>query len=153
VTLGDELEFVRNYLSLEQLRLGDRLRIVENVDPDALDCILPSLTLQPLVENAIKYGIAPRTAGGTIGIGASFRDNMLVLEVSDDGQGAASDIAHSAPGVGLRAVRQRLETRYPQAALLAVATAPGHGFVVHIELPAHTASASAAPLLARGAFV
>jgi two-component system LytT family sensor kinase len=151
VTLGDELEFVRNYLSLEQLRLGHRLRIVENVDPDALDCILPSLTLQPLVENAIKYGIAPRTAGGTVGISASFRDDTLLLEVSDDGQGAAADIAHSATGVGLRAVRQRLETRYPQGAHLAVTTAPGQGFVVQIDLPAHTASAT--PLLARGAFV
>jgi sensor histidine kinase YesM len=99
--------------------------------------VLPSLTLQPLVENAIKYGIAPRVRGGTLEIVARFDDEALVLEVRDDGAGASSDILDSAAGVGLRAVRQRLETRYPRRADFAVTTAPGEGFVVRVTLPAH----------------
>ena len=78
VTLGDELQFVRNYLSLEKLRLGDRLRVVEQIDPEALDCLLPSLTLQPLVENAIKYGIAPTRAGGRCELGGAVSGYVAV---------------------------------------------------------------------------
>src|SRR5439155_20533144 len=89
VSLGEELAFVRTYLALEQLRLGDRLHVVEEVDPDACDCVLPSLTLQPLVENAIKHGIAPRAAGGTLTLRASLDGELLVVEVKDDGSGAS----------------------------------------------------------------
>jgi sensor histidine kinase YesM len=149
VTLADEMHFVRNYLALEQLRLGDRLRVVEHLDADALDCVLPSLTLQPLVENAIKYGIAPRARGGTLELSASVDDESLTLEVRDDGPGAASDVIDSAGGVGLRAVRQRLETRYDGHASLSIATAPGEGFSARVSLPAHTSSELAAsPALA-----
>ncbi|MFI5230248.1 MAG: sensor histidine kinase, partial [Gemmatimonadales bacterium] len=135
--------FVRNYLSLEQLRLGDRLRVVERIDPDALDCALPSLTMQPLVENAIKYGVAPRAGGGTITIGAACAadGSVLELDVADDGPGARVDVLDTAAGVGLRAVRQRLDTRYPTRATFSVTTEPGHGFAVRLTLPAHTLSA------------
>jgi signal transduction histidine kinase len=142
VTLADELQFVRNYLSLEQLRLGDRLRVIENIDEDATDCVLPSLTLQPLVENAIKYGVAPRARGGSIEIVALLQGESLVLEVRDDGPGARSDIVESATGVGLRAVRQRLETRYPGHAGFSVTTAPGEGFVARVSLPAYSGKES-----------
>lgn len=138
VTLADELQFVRNYLALEQLRLGDRLRVVERIEPDALDCMLPSLTLQPLVENAIKYAIAPRAAGGSLEIVASFAGDALRLEVRDDGPGAQTDIIESAAGVGLRAVRQRLETRFEGRASFDVVTAPGHGFAARVALPSNT---------------
>ena len=141
VTLGDEMQFVRNYLSLEQLRLGDRLTVVERIDPESLDCVLPSLTLQPLVENAIKYGIAPRARGGSLEIGAFFQGQTLVLEVRDDGPGAPTDILESASGMGLRAVRQRLETRYAKHASFAVTTAPGEGFIVRATLPVHASLA------------
>ncbi|HWH50638.1 MAG TPA: histidine kinase [Gemmatimonadaceae bacterium] len=146
VTLGDELEFLRNYLALEQLRFGDRLRVVERIDPDALDCALPSLTMQPLVENAIKYGVAPRAGGGTITIGAACAAEgvVLALDVVDDGPGARPDALDAASGVGLRAVRQRLDTRYPAQSTFSVITAPGQGFAVHLTLPAHTLSAALA---------
>jgi sensor histidine kinase YesM len=137
VTLADEMEFVHNYLSLEQLRLGDRLEVEENIDPETLDCVLPSLTLQPLVENAIKYGIAPIARGGTLHLIAFFDDESLVLEVRDDGPGAPANILDTASGVGLRAVRQRLETRYMKHASFGVTTAPGEGFAVRVRLPAH----------------
>jgi sensor histidine kinase YesM len=139
VTLGDELDFVRTYLTLEHLRLGDRLRVTESIDPDALEMVLPSLTLQPLVENAIKYGIAPRAAGGTLAIRAAFTpDGALDLEVADDGPGAHPGIMESPKGVGLRAVRQRIETRYAGRGAFNVVTAPGQGFVVRVTLPSHT---------------
>ena len=137
VTLADEMQFVRNYLSLEQLRLGHRLEVDERIDPETLDCVLPSLTLQPLVENAIKYGIAPIARGGTLRVIAFFDDESLVLEVQDDGPGAPANILDTASGVGLRAVRQRLETRYANYSSFGVTTAPGEGFAVRVRLPAH----------------
>lgn len=142
VSLADEMDFVNDYLALEQLRLGDRLHVVERIDPDALDCVLPSLTLQPLIENAIKYGIAPRAQGGTIEIVASFAGDTLELEVRDDGPGARTDILDAPSGVGLRAVRQRLETRYAGRSRFHVTTAPGEGFIVRLAVPAHTGAAT-----------
>jgi sensor histidine kinase YesM len=152
VTLGDELRFVHDYLSLEQLRLGDRLCVVERVDSDALDCVLPSLTLQPLVENAIRYGIAPRAQGGSVEITAALDGDRLVLAVRDDGPGARSDVVESAAGLGLRAVRQRLEVRYGDGERpgFTVTTAEGAGFDVRISLPARSAAhptVTAAPSL------
>jgi signal transduction histidine kinase len=135
VPLGDELQFVRDYLALEQLRLGDRLRITETVDPESLDCIVPSLTLQPLVENAIKHAVAPRSAGGTIAIEAKLEGNRLVMEVRDDGPGADLAALDHAEGMGLRAVRQRIRTRYDEAARFVVTTTPGEGFSVRVEIP------------------
>jgi two-component system LytT family sensor kinase len=141
VTLSEELEFVRNFLALEQLRLGERLRYVERLDPEACDCIIPSLTLQPLVENAVKYAIAPSVAGGTIVVSSSLENSSLVLEVSDDGNGGEGAWDGGAGfGVGLRAVRQRLETRFPGASSFRISTAPGKGFSVRLSLPAETSS-------------
>jgi sensor histidine kinase YesM len=137
VTLAEELRFVRDYLSLEQLRLGDRLRVVEHIDPEALDCVIPSLTLQPLVENAIKHAVAPRTQGGTIELVAALEGESLVLEVRDDGPGANSAEVEAAKGMGLRAVRQRLDTRYGKATAFLVTTAPREGFAVRASIPAH----------------
>ncbi len=140
VQLADEIEFVRNFLALEQLRLTDRLRVVEQISPDTLDCVIPSLTLQPLVENAVKYAVAPRVAGGTITISSYLDGSSLVLQVSDDGPGV-SDSASSGSGVGLRAVRQRLETRYPGENTFQIRTAPGSGFTVRLSLPARSGAA------------
>lgn len=140
VTLAKELEFVRNFLALEQLRLGVRLRYVERLDPEACDCIIPSLTLQPLVENAVKYAIATSVEGGTIVVSSSLENSSLVLEVSDDGPGDGGVWENGGFGVGLRAVRQRLETRFPGASSFRISTAPGKGFSVRLSLPAETSS-------------
>jgi LytS/YehU family sensor histidine kinase len=144
VQLADEMEFVRNFLSLEQLRLGDRLRVIEDVSADALDCVIPSLTLQPLVENAVKYAVAPRTSGGTIEIKASLHDSSLVLEVIDDGPGAGNGV-EAGSGVGLRAVRQRLEARYPNASSFEARSRDGGGFAVRLMLPAIAGQRKAGP--------
>lgn len=137
VTLAEELGFVRDYLALEQLRLGDRLNVVEQIDFESLDCVIPSLTLQPIVENAIKHAISPRASGGTITIGAALEDDQLILVIADDGPGAVEEGVRAAQGLGLRVGRQRLETRYPKVGHFTVTTAPGAGFTVTLTLPAN----------------
>jgi sensor histidine kinase YesM len=137
VRLEDELAFVDTYLALEALRLGDRLRIERRIDPDALDCAIPALTVQPLVENAIKHAVAPRAAGGTLTIAAGVAaDGKLWIEVRDDGPGADPRAVDASRGMGLRLVRQRLETRYPGDTGFEVVTAPGAGFAVRLRGPA-----------------
>ncbi|MGQ0648275.1 MAG: sensor histidine kinase [Gemmatimonadaceae bacterium] len=140
VPLGDELAFVRDYLALERVRFGDRLRVEEDVDADALDALVLSFVLQPLVENAIRHGLAPLARPVTLRISAHLDADRLSLEVSDDGAGSNPRAPEESKGVGLRAVRQRLRTRYGALASLRVTTAPGEGCRVHVDVPA-TASA------------
>lgn len=147
VLLSDELAFVDDYLALEAIRFGERLRIERDVSEEALGCSVPSFALQPLVENAIKHAIAPRAQGGTLSLHGHREGNVLVLEVRDDGPGRAElpvnptgDVsATSAPrsfGIGLDALRQRLQALYGGAASLSVQSAPGAGFTVSMRLPA-----------------
>lgn len=138
VTVAEELEFVRAYLAIEQLRLGDRLRCEENIDPEALECAVLAFTLQPLVENAVRHGIVANANGGTVRISATVDDAQLRLEVSDDGAGAQAGLLREhgdERGVGLRAVSQRLNTRYGTSAALRIDTAPGQGFRATITMP------------------
>lgn len=138
VPLEEELGFVRTYLALERLRLGDRLQVEEEIDPDALECLVLGFSLQPLVENAIRHGIAPRSGRTTLRIAAHLEGDQLVLEVADDGSGADGPAVAEASGVGLSAVRQRLETRWGNQARLEIVTAPRSGFLVRLVLPAVT---------------
>jgi hypothetical protein len=147
VTLRDELDFVRDYLALEALRLGPRLQVQWLLDDAALDEAVPPLTLQPLVENSIAHGIAPRVAGGTVQISAQRSGTGLQLFVADDGAGcdwaavqAANQRAAGRSGVGLSALRRRFEIDYAGQARLAVQTAPGAGFRVDIFIPFETAT-------------
>jgi sensor histidine kinase YesM len=91
------------------------------------------------VENAIRHGIATQPAGGTLTVSSRLENDALILTVADDGAGTDPNIVASASGVGVRAVRQRLEARFGVRARLAVRTAPGDGFIVTIQLPAHAA--------------
>jgi signal transduction histidine kinase len=152
--LADELAFVRSYLALEQLRLGDRLRASVDVDADLLDALVPTFALQPLVENAIRHAIAPHARGGSVTIAArADGTDRLRLEVGDDGPGATRDRALDASGVGLRVLGQRLQVLYGDAARFDVATGPGKGFAVTISLPlrASNASGPGVPASARSA--
>jgi len=135
VQLADELRFVRTYLALEALRYGERLRVSMDVEEDALDFVVPSLTVQPLVENAIRHAIAPRAAGGAIALSARFAADALVLTVRDDGTGdpATATTGTAGMGVGLDALRRRLGLLYgPRAHVDASSDATGFAVTVHV---------------------
>jgi hypothetical protein len=135
VPLDDELAFVDDYLALEAIRLGDRLRIVRRVDDDVRDARIPSLALQPLVENAIRHGIAPKPAGGTLTLLASRTGDTLEIVVADDGAGATPDTGPSGYGLGLDSLRKRLDATYGSRASLGIVTKPGAGFSVTVRIP------------------
>lgn len=137
VTLDAELDFVRAYLELEQLRLGERLRVEWDLDPGMGDYLLPALSLQPLVENSIKHAFNPFTRPGLLRI-ASRRDRqagVLRLSVYDDGPGATPDAVAAAPGLGIRTIGRRLELDYAGRAALTIDSRPGAGFTACVTLP------------------
>ncbi len=134
VTFRDEWRFTVEYLALEQLRLGDRLRVIDEVDPRVMGVEVPALLLQPLVENAIRHGIAPAAEGGTLTIRALLRQGRLQVEVHDDGRGDPGGGADR-PGIGLGTIRDRLKVLYDDRATLAVAAPPQGGFGVVVTLP------------------
>ena len=136
VPLDEEIQLVRDYLWIEQLRLGTRLRAELVVDDDALSCTVPSFVLQPLVENAVKHAASVRVAPTSIRVRAAREGGRLLLSVEDDGPGAIPERVERAPGAGLRLVRGRLEARYGDAGRMRVTTAPGAGFHVALALPA-----------------
>ena len=136
VPLAQEWAFVRDYLALERIRLGERLCVVEHVDPEALECVVPAFTLQPLVENAVRHAVAPRARGARVTVTLARIEGALELRVEDDGPGADRASIAGAAGLGLRVVRQRLEARYGGAGRMEVRTAPGEGFAVRVRLPA-----------------
>ncbi len=127
VPLSEELRIVRAYLDIEQLRLGDKLRTEICVAPEALDVTIPVLSIQPIVENAIKHGIAPFGSGGSVKLEAGMAEGVLRIVVKDTGRGFSEE---SSGGVGLENVRKRLELSYGGAARLAIS-----GSEVSIEIP------------------
>ncbi|MGH9842769.1 MAG: sensor histidine kinase [Blastocatellia bacterium] len=135
ISVAEEFEFLQTYLSIEQARFGKRLRVEMTVDPQIASARLPSLILQPLVENAIKHGIAPKLEGGTLRIGASGDDKVLRLTVEDNGAGWREAHAGNGHGIGLRNVRERLRTLYESSATMEISTAPGSGTRICITIP------------------
>ncbi len=137
--LAQELDFLRAYLAIERVRFGDRLKVEEHVEPGVLNAAVPTLLLQPLVENAVRHGIAPRPQGGTIRLAARSEHGRLVLEVADDGLGfdpasPRTTTPDDDGGFGLHAVRERLRAE-GMADAIAVESAPGKGTRVRITLP------------------
>ena len=133
VALSDELDFVRDYLRLEALRLGDRLRVDWQIAAGLDNEELPPLSLQPLVENAVLHGIAPQLAGGQLTIQARRERDRLLLRVADDGPGC--DGPPPQAGVGLSALQRRFELDYQGQARMTVQSRPGAGFAVELSLP------------------
>lgn len=133
VPLLEELRTARLYLEIEEARFEDRLRVRWHVDPGVHAARVPHLVLQPLVENAVRHGIAPRSAPGTVEISAERVDGTLRLEVRDDGAGCAQDAG--AAGVGLQNTRERLRHLYGARQTMEAGGAPGGGFSVRITLP------------------
>jgi two-component system, LytTR family, sensor kinase len=133
VPLSQELDFIRTYLEIEQLRFPDRLKIVFDTDPAVLDAMVPQFILQPLVENAIRHGIAPHRSAGTIRVGALARGNRLRLVVQDDGKGLPAGPRHH--GVGLSNTQARLTGLYGPAYTLDMTTPLGGGVEAAVEVP------------------
>jgi two-component system LytT family sensor kinase len=134
ITLADELTAQHQYLAIEQERFGDRLRLSEATPPELRDALVPGLILQPLIENAVKYGVARTTRPVAIEISAELRGDRLAITVQDD---AVPDIAKAPAtlGVGLANVRRRLEVLYGEAGVLTCGPRPGGGFAATVELP------------------
>lgn len=141
VTLKREMEYLDKYLEIEQVRFGERLEVRRAIHSEALDLLVPNLVLQPLVENAVRHGIAPRASGGRVDVNAQVRDGLLTIEVTDDGPGAEN----IREGVGIANTRARLEQLYGNAARLELGNAPGGGFRARVHLPAHTEPLHASP--------
>lgn len=140
VPLKDELKFVDNYLELEKLRLGERLTVNKSVAMETHDCLIPAFTVQPLVENSIKHGIAPRNIAATISLSAEKKNGSLILQVGDDGIGSELNEIDEIEGLGLNLVREQLRLKYGDDARFEIQTVPGNGFMIGIELPFRTSS-------------
>ncbi len=138
VPFKQELEFIDDYLDIEVVRFGrDKLQIRKEIDPAALDMIVPNMILQPLVENAIRHGIGPKIEGGTITIRATRRDGRLAIEVSDDGVGIPQEKRPEVldSGIGMSNVRERLKMLYGPDLNLNVESKNGQGTSIHFEIP------------------
>ena len=138
IPLSDELEFVREYLAIEQARFRDRLVVRVSADDDALACLVPPLMLQPLVENAVRHGVAGTSSNTEVTVTAAVRNDRLHLEVRDNGRGFDAASTRPGTGTGLRNTRERLDQLYKGDARFDVSSGTNGGAVVRIELPARS---------------
>lgn len=138
IPIGEELAQVRAYLTIEKARHGDKLEIIEDIAPEVERYLIPSLTVQPLVENAIKHGLQPKESGGTIRIQASVAEQDVVIDIIDDGVGMDVSARCSAAGsecIGLHNVGERLRGLYGPDYGLTLDSRPGEGTTVRLKLP------------------
>jgi two-component system LytT family sensor kinase len=136
VSLAEELDFIQRFLDIETTRFPDRLRVVLDIAPEAMRGSIPCMLLQPIVENAIEHGIAPRIDGGTITIEARAVGDKLRVIVRDDGVGLEpATPRHEGHGVGLSNVRKRLAQLYPDAHTFTLERGEPNGAVATLEIP------------------
>ena len=136
IPLKQELEFLEKYLEIELTRFHDRLKVDMDISPDTLDASVPNMILQPLVENAIKHGIAPRATGGHINIAAVRENGHLNLTVRDNGLGVPfGDLESLSEGVGLSNTRRRLRNLYGESHSFKLQNETGSGLVVDLVIP------------------
>ena len=148
-SLKQELDFIDDYLDIEVVRFGkDKLQIRKEIDPDTLDLVVPSMILQPLIENAIRHGIGPKIEGGTITLRSRRRKGRLAVEVIDDGMGFPDDRRpeSSESGIGIHNVRERLKALYGQDFGFTIESVPGEGTAVRLEIPEVASSEKTPPV-------
>jgi two-component system LytT family sensor kinase len=137
-SLDEEVSFLRTYLDIEQIRFGERLQVEFDVEASVVHVAVPSLILQPLVENAIKHGVAPKVGISRILVQARRRGSSILLSVEDDGIGLDTrrprDMA-AGTGVGLQNIRERLQTMYGSTASLSVTNIESGGSRALLEIP------------------
>ena len=140
VPLRDELSFTDDYLDIEVVRFGANLRVEKEIDPATLGVLVPSILLQPLIENSIKHGLEPRLNGGTVTLRSRLIGDRVLIEVADDGVGMGnrpmSALQRSGAGIGMKNVQERLDVLYGNQARFSVVSNPGRGTLVSIEIPA-----------------
>jgi two-component system, LytTR family, sensor kinase len=145
VTLEEELSFLDAYLAIERVRLGERLAVDMSIEPDTLQALVPHMLLQPIVENAIRHGIAPRSAPGQLRISAGRPEGALRIEVVDNGRGYSAPSASSGGGgLGLANTVARLEHLYGDDFEFDIDDAPGGGCRVALRIPFHTGAGAGA---------
>jgi two-component system LytT family sensor kinase len=142
VPLSDELSFTDDYLDIEVVRFGaEKLRVEKEIDPRTLGVLVPSILLQPLIENSIKHGLEPRLQGGTVTLRSRLTGDRVLIEVADDGVGmgdrSRSEIRNHGAGIGMKNVQERLEVLFGTLASFSVVSNPGRGTLVSIEIPAN----------------
>jgi len=138
IPLGEELGFIEDYLSIEMVRFGDKLRFIKEVEPDTLDLLVPSMLLQPLVENSIRHGLASKVDGGTIRVRSRRQGTQLQIMVEDDGVGIPeSRLARmfEQGGIGVTNVNERLKVLYGDSYRMWIDSRPGEGTSTGIEIP------------------
>jgi two-component system LytT family sensor kinase len=137
-SLRDELMFVEDYLSIEVIRFGgDKLRITKEIDEQTLPLMVPSMLLQPIIENAIRHGLSPRLEGGEIVIRSHRQDGRLILEVRDNGVGISQEALQgiSRQGIGMSNVRERLRVLYGSDFAFQIQSPPEGGTSIQMEIP------------------
>ena len=147
IPLSEEVEFIDDYLDIEVVRFGrDKLRVVKDLDPNSLDVLVPSMMLQPLVENSIKHGLSPKVEGGSIIIRSRVENERLLVEVEDDGVGMAGGAFLEKPsgvggtGIGMANVAERLKVLFGETSKLVVNNSPTGGTLVQISVPIYQAN-------------
>jgi two-component system LytT family sensor kinase len=142
VALREEVEFIDNYLDIEVVRFGrDKLNVIKDLDPASLEAMVPSMLLQPLVENCIKHGLAPKVEGGSITLRSRVIKSRLVVEVEDDGIGMGAAQLLEQPdglgggGIGMANVAERLKVLYGDAAKMIIENREGGGTLIRLRLP------------------
>ena len=133
VTLREEVDLARQYLAVQEARFGSRLQVSIEIPPDCQAALVPHLCLQPLVENAVLHGLAPRAAGGTLRIEACRRNAALLVSVEDDGVGWTGEAPRE--GIGLSNTRARLRSLYGDQASIVLTKGTGAGAVARLKLP------------------
>jgi two-component system LytT family sensor kinase len=137
VTLREELRSIDEYLDIELVRFGSKLTVEKQISSDSLDVVVPSMILQPLVENSIKHGLAQKLGEGRLIIRSERRNGHAIIEVVDDGLGVTQERLSSAmsDGIGLRNVDERLRVIYGANYALKLRSVPGQGTVARMEIP------------------
>ena len=142
VPFSEELAFTDDYLDIEVVRFGEKLRVVKEIAPDTLSVVVPSMLLQPLIENSIKHGLEPRIEGGTVTLRSRIMDDgRMLVEVEDDGVGISPDrpptgnIQRPGTGIGMKNVRERMEVLYGAGAEVKMESRPGRGTRVTLYMP------------------
>jgi two-component system LytT family sensor kinase len=137
ITLGEELSFIEDYLSIEMVRFGDKLRFLKEIEPSTLDMLVPSMLLQPLVENSIRHGLSSKVDGGTIRVRSRMAGRRLQILVEDDGVGIpeAKLATLFEQGIGVNNVNERLKVLFGGEYKMWIDSRPGEGTSTGIELP------------------